>query len=210
MERTTDELAPDGGTVNSVRRDTYADSVALMRAARALSELPGVAAASLVMGTPANLALLAGAGLLTGEGRAARPGDLVVAVRGDGGGDGGAVAGALAAVDGLLAEPAGSSGSAVLEEPPPRALIEAEPGSALALISTPGPYAGAEALKALRSGMHAFVFSDNVPVEQEIRIKEEAHRRGLLAMGPDCGTAVLDGVPLGFANVLRPGRVGLI
>ncbi|MFI6939012.1 acyl-CoA synthetase FdrA [Streptomyces sp. NPDC050418] len=208
MEQATDDTAPDSRTVrtvNSLRRDTYADSVALMRAARQLGERPGVAAASLVMATEANLRLLADAGLLTEASAEAGPNDLIVAIRADAA----AVDDALAAVDGLLAEPdAASHGTP--EAPTARALTEADPATTLALISTPGPYAAAEALKALRCGMHAFVFSDNVPLDQEIRIKQEAHRAGLLAMGPDCGTAVLDGVPLGFANVLRPGRIGLI
>ncbi|MBC9718754.1 transcriptional regulator [Streptomyces sp. TRM66268-LWL] len=190
-------------TVNSLRRDTYADSVALMRAARTLGALPGVSAASLVMATEANLRLLADARLLTAEAERAGPNDLLVAVRGHAD----ALADALAAVDGLLAQP---DSPAAPDAPTARALTEADPGTALALISTPGPYAAAEALKALRRGMHAFVFSDNVPLDQEIRIKQEAHRAGLLAMGPDCGTAVIDGIPLGFANVLRPGRIGLI
>ncbi|MFI5661322.1 transcriptional regulator [Streptomyces sp. NPDC051684] len=197
--------APDTFTSNSVRCDAYADSVALMRAAQHLTGLPGITAASLVMATEPNLRLLDDAQLLTDEGRAARPADLIVALRGTAD----AIEHALAEVPALLEQPAASESS----EPDawvPRALGEADPATALALISTPGPYAAAEALKALRGGMHAFVFSDNVPVDQEIRIKEEAHRLGLLAMGPDCGTAVLDGVPVGFANALRPGRVGLI
>ncbi len=210
MEQATDDTAPDDGTVrtvNSLRRDTYADSVALMRAARSISEMPGVAAASLVMATGTNLRLLADAHLLTadaGEAAEAGPNDLIVAIRGEEA----AVADALAAVDGLLTQPDSPTGAP--EAPAVRALTEADPATALALISTPGPYAAAEALKALRCGMHAFVFSDNVSLDQEIRIKQEAHRAGLLAMGPDCGTAVIDGIPLGFANALRPGRIGLI
>ncbi|MFZ3554463.1 transcriptional regulator [Streptomyces sp. BH055] len=197
--------APDTLTSNSVRCDAYADSVALMRAAQHLTGLPGITAASLVMATEPNLRLLADAQLLTDEGRSARPADLIVALRGTAD----AIEQALGAVPALLEQPAASESSGP-DTWVPRALGEADPATALALISTPGPYAAAEALKALRCGMHAFVFSDNVPVDQEIRIKEEAHRRGLLAMGPDCGTGVLDGVPLGFANVLRPGRIGLI
>ncbi|MGY0489163.1 acyl-CoA synthetase FdrA [Streptomyces sp. WG-D5] len=197
--------APTPRTSNTVRPDAYADSVALMRAAQHLTALPGITAASLVMATAPNLRLLADAGLLTDEGRAARPADLVVALRGTDE----AIEHAVSEVPALLEQPAEDRQESE-DAPAPRALVEADPATSLALISTPGPYAAAEALKALRSGMHAFVFSDNVPLEQEIRLKEEAHRRGLLAMGPDCGTGMLDGVPLGFANVLRPGRTGLI
>ncbi|MBO0851950.1 MAG: hypothetical protein J2P20_20990, partial [Pseudonocardia sp.] len=92
----------------------------------------------------------------------------------------------------------------------PRTLARAADGANLALISTPGRYAAAEALKALRLGLHVFLFSDNVPVEQEVRLKRYAHRHGLLVMGPDCGTAIVNGVPLGFANEVCRGEVGLI
>ena len=77
-------------------------------------------------------------------------------------------------------------------------------------ISTPGRYAAAEALKALRLGLNVFLFSDNVPLEEEIALKREAHERGLIVMGPDCGTAIVDGVPLGFANAVRAGDIGLV
>src|SRR5262249_13888621 len=80
----------------------------------------------------------------------------------------------------------------------------------LALISTPGLYATAEALKALKRGLHVFLWSDNVPLEDEIELKRLARKKGLLMMGPDCGTAIVDGVPLGFANAVRRGRIGLV
>src|SRR5262249_33473750 len=79
----------------------------------------------------------------------------------------------------------------------------------LVLVSTPGRYAFLDAMDALDAGASVLVFSDNVPVDQEVRLKEAARRRGLLVMGPDCGTAIVGGVALGFANVVRPGPVGL-
>ena len=83
-------------------------------------------------------------------------------------------------------------------------------GADLALVSVPGPHAFTEAMDALAAGLSVLVFSDNVPVEQEVRLKDEAAARGLLVMGPDCGTAVVGGVGLGFANAVRPGPVGLV
>ena len=71
-------------------------------------------------------------------------------------------------------------------------------------------YATAEARRALKRGLNVFMFSDNVPIEDEIELKALAGERGLLVMGPDCGTAILDGVPLGFANAVRPGTIGLV
>ena len=83
-------------------------------------------------------------------------------------------------------------------------------GPALALISVPGPHAFTEAMDALDAGCDVLVFSDNVPVDHEVRLKEVAAQRGLLVMGPDCGTAVVGGIGLGFANVVQPGPVGLV
>ena len=79
-----------------------------------------------------------------------------------------------------------------------------------ALISVPGAYAAAEALKALKAGLNVMLFSDNVSEDDELMLKEEAVRRDLLMMGPDCGTAVINGMPLGFANVLKKGSIGLV
>ena len=83
-------------------------------------------------------------------------------------------------------------------------------GASVVLVSTPGRYAFVEAMDALDAGTSVMIFSDNVPVAQEIRLKQAAAERGLLVMGPDCGTAVVGGVGLGFANVVRPGPVGLV
>jgi succinyl-CoA synthetase alpha subunit len=107
----------------------------------------------------------------------------------------------------------GADGAEGATAPLPRSLhaaLRCWPASNVAIISVPGAYAAAEAQKALDAGLHAFVFSDNVPLEAEAALKRGAAARGLLVMGPDCGTAVLDGQPLGFANVTRRGAVGLV
>jgi FdrA protein len=187
-----------------VKRNAYFDSVVLMRIAAVLTARPEVAGASLMMGTPANKDILGEAGLLDDEGAAAGPNDLVIAVRA---GDE-IIEGLLDEAEaGLDAQPTASTSTA--GERRPRALAQAA-GANLALISTPGTYAAAEALKALKLGMHVFLFSDNVPIDDELALKEEAGRRGLIVMGPDCGTAIINGVPLGFANAVRRGDVGLI
>ncbi len=188
----------------AIRPGAYFDSVVLMRVAAEIGDLPGVRIASLVMATPANKAVLADAGLLTPDAQAAGPSDLVIAVDGDDE----ALDSAIAAADEALSARGAPSGDDGPNPIRPRSLAQVDAG--LALISTPGRYAAAEAMKALRRGMSVFMFSDNVPVEQECELKREAHARGLLVMGPDCGTALVDGVPLGFANNVRRGNIALV
>ncbi|MGE3912846.1 MAG: acyl-CoA synthetase FdrA, partial [Chloroflexota bacterium] len=194
-----------------VRRDTYRDSVELMRVAAQLEQLSGVERAALLMGTPANREIMAAAGLLRDDAETAGPNDLVVAV----------VAATTEAADAaistaeqlLTAQPASGPAVGGTVEVAPRTIAEAAvrlPSANLAMISTPGAYATAEALKALKRGLHVFLFSDNVSVADEIALKRLGRQKNLLVMGPDCGTAILDGVPLGFANAVRRGRIGLV
>ena len=194
-----------------LRRGLYRDSVSLMRLAATLEARPGVARASAVMATPANLQMLAEHGVAT-AGTEAGANDLLVVVEGE---DGQVLTGALGAAAALLdseARPATARGGDAVP-PRPRSLAEARealPEATLALISCPGEYAPAEAMKALRLGLHAMIFSDNVAVADEVALKREAGERGRLVMGPDCGTAIVGGVPLGFANRVRRGTVGVI
>jgi FdrA protein len=194
--------------VNRVRRGFYADSVALMRISRAVSALPGVEEASLMIGTPTNRALLEGSGLLDGEGAKAQADDLVVAIRAS---DAGAAAAALESAEKLLSgggtAHAASGLTAVRTVSGALAALE---GANLALISVPGEFAAAEARGALERGLHVMMFSDNVAVEDEVALKRLAIDKGLLLMGPDCGTALIGGAPIAFANVVPRGDVGLI
>jgi FdrA protein len=194
-------------TRNIVKQNRYQDSVTLMQVAVRLRAIPGVEDASLMMGTEPNREMLAEAGLLAPEGRAAGPNDLIIALSG--------TDEALENVEGelevLLRAEIPSSGERA--ESAPHTLAEgraALPGANLALISTPGLYAAAEAHKALLAGMHVMIFSDNVSIEDEQKLKTLAAERGLLLMGPDCGTAIIGGVPLGFANVVRRGNIGVV
>ena len=190
--------------VNRVERGRYLDSVAAMRIARRLGELPGVAAAALMIGTPSNKALLADAGLLAAEGQGAAPNDLLIAVRAAD------PAPALALAERLLTERAAPPRESLRRTRTLDAAIALEPQANLALISVPGDFAAAEARKALGRGLHAMVFSDNVPIEEEQALKRYAAERGLLLMGPDCGTALIGGAPLAFANAVPRGDIGIV
>src|SRR4051794_25821499 len=189
-----------------LRRGTYVDSVSLMQVSRRVSGLDGVRSAVVAMATDLNVDLAGGLGF---EVPPASPNEMLVAldvVSEEALGD------ALAEVEAALRESAQPTASGFGSAPAPVTVraAAARTHATLALISTPGQYAFADALDAVEAGLHTMVFSDNVPVEQEVALKDRAASTGVLVMGPDCGTAVLGGVGLGFANVVRPGPVGLV
>ena len=190
--------------------NTYRDSVSLMQLSASLKALAGVEEASAIMATEGNLALLAEVGLVD-RGLAARPSDLLVVVRAK---NEGAANAAIANVEGALkarAPAAAASGPAGAAQPRSIGMaVEASPGANLALVSVPGEYAAAEAEKALALGLNVMLFSDNVSLADEIALKRAAANRELLVMGPDCGTAIIDGVPLAFANKVRRGAIGCV
>jgi succinyl-CoA synthetase alpha subunit len=193
--------------INEVRRGFYLDSVALMRLSARLRERPGVVEAVLMIGTESNRGIMDAAGLLTEAGRAAGPEDLVIALRAD---DEPAARAALAAAEAALAQ---SVSAAAGELHRPRTLdgaLEALPDANLVLISTPGEFAAREARAALARGLNVMIFSDNVSLSEERALKQDAVRRGLLLMGPDCGTAYIAGVPIAFANEVPRGRIGVV
>ncbi|GAA1813910.1 FdrA family protein [Actinomadura chokoriensis] len=191
-----------------VRRGGYHDSVTLMRVSRQLAERPGVAGAMVAMATELNREMFARMGFGVPDG--AGPDDLVVAIRVDGGG----LDEAREAVDGLLRDasrpPAGGGPLGAPEPPRTTRSAAARADATVALLSVPGPHVFPEAMDALDAGLNVMIFSDNVPLGQEIALKEAAARRGLIVMGPDCGTAVVGGAGLGFANAVRPGPVGIV
>jgi succinyl-CoA synthetase alpha subunit len=171
-----------------------------------LEREPGVLRAAAIMGTPANKNLLTTLNLATPETDAAEPNDLVIVVRAV---DDRAASSALARLEGFLAERPASPDSAELFFHSIEAASQALSGTNLAVISVPGPHAGREARKALNLGLHVFLFSDNVSLAEEIALKKLARDRGLLLMGPDCGTALVGGLAVGFANAVRKGPIGI-
>jgi len=192
-----------------VRRGAYYDSVSLMQVSKAVRDAPGISAALVAMATDLNIDLLAGMGFTVAE--AVGPNDMLVAFRGE---DQAAIKAGTSALDAALAglKAAGASAEGFGEAPPPRTLgtAAARGGANLALISVPGVNAFVEAMDAVTSGVSVVLFSDNVSVEQEIALKDAAAASDVLVMGPDCGTAVVAGVALGFANLVRAGSVGLV
>jgi FdrA protein len=194
--------------VNEVRRSTYLDSIVLMRLSRQVAALPGVVEAGLFIGTPANKEILRSAGILGPEGERADAGDLILALKAV---DPAAATDALAQARHLIDQPAIAGAPAAPGTLRTlRGALQAMPDANLALISVPGHFAAAEARKALAAGLHVLIFSDNVPLAEEAALKREARDRGLLVMGPDCGTAIIAGVPLAFANAVPRGDIGII
>ena len=194
-----------------IQKGTYQDSVVLMQLSKRLMALEGVTQAVAVMGTPQNKSVLKDAGLLIPEAATAQSNDLVVIVTSE---EDQPLDAALALARDALSGNRLSSGPSVVDPTPGiRTIGEAMStitDANLALISTPGPYAAAEGYKALKAGLNVMLFSSSVTVEDEVALKTLARRRGLLVMGPDCGTAILSGVPLGFANVVPRGDVGIV
>ena len=189
---------------NFVEKDKYYDSVLLMRLAARLTEMDGIANVSVGMGTPLNKDTMQELSLLTDDGSAASPNDLVIAVSAK------SEAAAAAARKQFLQLLLGSGGKKTGRSYPTLdAMSHALHDRNLAVISLAGQYAGAEAEKALALGMDVFMFSDNVPLEKEIELKKTAHAKGLLMMGPDCGLSFIGGTAIGLCSKVRRGSIGI-
>ena len=192
-----------------VRRGAYHDSVTLMQVSKAVAATPGVSAVQVAMATELNVEVLTGMGFTVPGDAGAN--DLLIAVRGQ---DPEGVSAGLAAVDAALADlrRRTSAPQGMGAPPEPRTLGSAiERGEAnLVVISVPGGHAVIETYDAIDRGASVMLFSDNVPVEDEVALKRAADAADVLVMGPDCGTAVVSGVALGFANVVRRGPVGIV
>ena len=189
--------------------NTYRDSVALMQVSAKINELTGITQASLIMATATNLELLREAGLIETVPEAGNN-DLLLALAGE---SELALQEAAVMAESKLNETTSEIIAGEIRKEPPRSIemaLDASPDANLALISCPGEYATAEALKALNLGLDVMLFSDNIPEEDEIFLKKNAETAGLLMMGPDCGTAIVNGVPLGFANNVKKGSIGIV
>ena len=194
--------------LNRVCPGLFLDSVVLMQISRSIASLKGVDDSALMIGTPSNLDLLESAGLLSDSSRKATGGDLIIAVRAK---NDESATSAIAKAESLLEQPVAARKETIDLQPRTlRSALGRLPEANLALISVPGDFAAAEARKALRAGLHVMLFSDNVSVSEEIKLKREAAEAGLIVMGPDCGTSVIGGIMLGFANRIPGGDIGIV
>ena len=191
-----------------VEKGRYRDSITLMKISNEVSVLGGIKQAAATMATPLNKRLLRDIGFEGKEIESAGPEDLIIAVEAE---DAKTLQAGTKRIMELLESKETTSGST--EAALPTTLEEASslmPDANLALISVPGEFAGREASKALDKGLNVFLFSSNVEVKKEVELKKRAVDTGLLMMGPDCGTAIVNGIVLGFGNVVRRGAVGLV
>ncbi|HEC2152310.1 acyl-CoA synthetase FdrA [Staphylococcus delphini] len=191
-----------------IKENTYQDSIVLMLLSNKLNSIDGVKKVSVMMGTPANKDIFRASGLGSDELDQANPNDIVVVIDTE---DEAKVTEVDEMVEATLkGENSVDATSNEQEAHNWKRALELANNPNMALISIPGQYAAMEAENALNEGLHVFMFSDNVPKADELRLKEMAHEKGLLVMGPDCGTGIIHSVPLAFTNIVKEGNIGLV
>ncbi|UXS57743.1 acyl-CoA synthetase FdrA [Staphylococcus delphini] len=191
-----------------IKENTYQDSIVLMLLSNKLNSIDGVKKVSVMMGTPANKDIFRASGLGSDELDQANPNDIVVVIDTE-------YESKVTEVDEMVeatlkGENSVDATSNEQEAHNWKRAMELANNPNMALISIPGQYAAMEAENALNEGLHVFMFSDNVPKADEVRLKEMAHEKGLLVMGPDCGTGIIHSVPLAFTNIVKEGNIGLV
>ena len=195
-------------TLYRVIKNEYRDSIVLMNISHQLGRIVGVEQPIVVMGTESNIQMLQGLGLLPKNTEIPTANDLIIAsfVNNDS---------AITASERIIDDTLHNIGfhqteKSCIQFHSIESIIQSNPGINLALVSLPGEFAAYEANRALNSGLNVFMFSDNVPIEQEVKLKKLADRKGLIVMGPECGTSLINGVALGIASMAHPGPVGVV
>ena len=192
-----------------VKKGSYQDSVVLMLLTNELSSLEGVNKIQVMMATPANKDIFKSSGLDTEELMEASANDMVVVADVA---EESVVEAVMEKIEEFLKKQAtaseGKKGAESVKSWDKA--LKKMPEANLAVISIPGAYAALEADRALDEGLNVFMFSDNVSIEDEKALKEKAHKKGLALMGPDCGTGIIQGVPIAFTNKVTPGSIGII
>ena len=191
-----------------IKKNSYQDSINLMLLTNSINTLAGITKCSIMMGTDANKDILKYSELLTFEAESAAPNDMIIVVETS---DEKIVENVLSETDKFLNNLAVKrKNNSALSVTSIEAALEEMPDANLALFSIPGEYAADEIEKALDKGLNVFSFTDNISLEDEVRLKTKAHEKGLLLMGPDCGTGIISSIPIAFTNVVRPGNIGII
>ena len=190
-----------------IRKGAYYDSVVLMQLQRSLAALPGVLDAGVMMGTPANKEILQQSGLFAPQAAASNADDLMIVVSAEGASDADA---ALQKVDELLTRKRSTDTGFDYRPKSIDSAGKMNPQAQWVLVSVPGRYATGVVEESLRHGLNVFLYSDNVSLTDEVSLKQKAAAQGLMVMGPDCGTAIVNGMGLGFANQVRRGPIGVV
>lgn len=190
-----------------IKKNTYFDSVSLMSLTTKANKIEGIDQAFIAMGTQMNKEVLHNVGLITPELEEAKNSDLMIVIKAASDEQ---AENAYAAVEELFTKKDDASQASEIQYPTIDSAARSIPAANLAVISVNGAFAAREARKALENDLHVMLFSDNVSVDDEIALKQLAHERGLLMMGPDCGTAIIGNVGLCFANKVRKGNIGIV
>ncbi|MEY8336865.1 acyl-CoA synthetase FdrA [Lachnospiraceae bacterium 62-35] len=191
-----------------VKKNSYQDSINLMLLTNRINTLEGVSRSQIMMGTDANKDIFRNSGLYSEEVEKAAPSDMVVVVEADD----------EKIVDLVMEETKAFLNDLSVKKQADDVktarnwdeAMEMLPDANVALFSIPGEYAAPDLEEALDRGLHVFSFTDNVSLEDEIRLKKKAHEKGLLFMGPDCGTGIISSIPVAFTNVVKPGNIGIV
>ena len=191
-----------------INKNTYQDSVVLMLLTNKISTMEGVTRVSIMMATPANKDIFDGSGLMTDELKTATPNDMAIVIDAE---NDQVVDKVMVEVEEFLnSQSKGSGGKAEVNIKTWEGALKELPDANLAVISVPGVYAASVANRALDEDLNVFIFSDNVKIEDEVKLKEKARNKGLICMGPDSGTGIINGVPVAFTNNIRPGKIGIV
>lgn len=189
---------------NLVKRNFHRDSVQLLHLSEEAKKIDGITDAAVVMGTTTNKEILQKLGLLTDEGRASSESDMILAVMAD---SQPLIEKGLQKIEDMVLKPPPAKGRSYFSL---EAALQAVPDANLAVVSIPGEHAREIVLKLLDKGISVHLFSDHVPPEHELELKQYAKERGLLVMGPGAGTSVIGGKAIAFANAVKKGKIGVV
>lgn len=193
---------------NVIKENAYFDSVTLMLFSSKLNVIEGIEEAAVMMGTDHNIDLMLNSNVLSEEiAKKVTSNDLVVGIRAN---SQEVIDEAIRVLDEQFENKNKSVSKSEVVVKSVHSAVNSNADLNFAIVSTPGRFAKKEVLNCLKNDMNVLLFSDNVSLEDENQLKDLAVEKELLMMGPDCGTAIINGVALGFANVVKRGNIGLV